>query len=109
MYRDKQKQKEANLRAQRKRRGYDKGMTTPPSVTPLKDETVTPIDPDWQHVKDYILSECPGMPRLERLQRIAGSVGVMLWLSALLFGWLVALVVLLVLMALLCLWECLRG
>ena len=58
---------------ERKRQGRVKPMSnlTAQDAKPA----VKPIDPDWQHVKDYILSECPGMPRLERLQRIAGSLG----------------------------------
>lgn len=33
------------------------------------------LPPAWAHVKDYISTPCPGMPRLERLQRIAGALG----------------------------------
>ncbi len=51
-----------------------KGVTSPGRDI----EGVTPLDPGWQHVKDFILHDPPenkGMPRLERLQRIAGSLG----------------------------------
>ena len=29
----------------------------------------------WAHLVEYIQQPCPGMPRLERMQRIAGSLG----------------------------------
>ena len=54
-YKDKQKQKDADRKYRQKVR------QAPENVEPIMSN---PIDPDWQHVKDYILSECPGMPRV---------------------------------------------
>ena len=33
------------------------------------------LPPAWAHLVEYIQQPCPGMPRLERLQRVAGSLG----------------------------------
>ena len=33
------------------------------------------LPPAWQHFIDYLRRPCPGMPALEREQRIAGSLG----------------------------------
>lgn len=90
-YKDPEKQKEANLKAQRKRRGLipvpypviPDGGDSPVGVTFVIPDTdpVTPseadvtLPPEWAHVRDFIRSESSGMPKLERLQRIAGSLG----------------------------------
>jgi hypothetical protein len=74
-YKDKEKQKEATR--ERVRRYREKGKDVTPqveNVTPIA-ELHNPQDKAWQHVKEYIQSESPGMSRLERLQRIAGSLG----------------------------------
>ncbi len=56
-----------------------------PIEVPPQNEVPTPIvrsldevpvkSQAWQHVRDFISTPCPGMDRLERLQRIAGSLG----------------------------------
>lgn len=75
-YRDKEQEREAaRLRKQRQRSRPD---VTPSDVTPSAVEDVTPevaLPPEWAHVRDFIRSESSGMPKLERLQRIAGSLG----------------------------------
>jgi hypothetical protein len=76
-YKDKEKEREAaRLRKQKQRMSRPKEDVTP-LVTPSI-ETVAELHPQdkaWAHVKEYIQSESPGMSRLERLQRIAGSLG----------------------------------
>ena len=74
-YKDKGKQRDATRRAVAK---YRQGITSEgiTSEKPVIPEASNPIDPSWQHVKGWLLADPGvGMPRLERLQRIAGSLG----------------------------------
>ena len=95
MYKDKAAQKEATR--ERVRRYREKNSTrvtpivtpivTPTRVTPRDNVTpkpknvtpyVTPIlptEPGWADVQAFILRDSPRMGNLERLQRIAGSLG----------------------------------
>lgn len=84
-YKDPEKAKEAaRLRKQKQRMSHpdvtpaemsrpepEENVTPSVNVTP----NVTPLDEAWQHVKDYISAPCTGMNRLERMQRVAGSLG----------------------------------
>jgi len=89
-YKDRLKQKEAVKRAVAKSRVLQKGITVDescntlgviPEAKPPKGITVDVIphghDPAWVHIKEFVQrQEPPGtMPYLERLQRIAGSLG----------------------------------
>ena len=83
MYKDKAAQREANrLKAQRHRERA-KGVTLLDSnpqeiVTPVTPKYVTPNlpqEPGWADVQAFILRDSPRMANLERLQRIAGSLG----------------------------------
>ena len=69
---------------ERKRQGRVK------PVSNLTGQDVKPIDPEWQHVKDWLLADPGvGMNRLERLQRIAGSLGKLaddVWFGGLTMG-----------------------
>lgn len=75
MYKDKEKQKEVNRERVRRYREKQKGVTsegvTEEGVTPPV--TPSPVD-GWPDVKAFIERESLGMPNLERLQRIAGSL-----------------------------------
>ena len=87
MYKDKEAQREANrLKAQRHRereKGVTEGVTennsNPQELTPVTPEIVTPdvlpVTPGWADVQAFILRDSPRMGNLERLQRIAGSLG----------------------------------
>jgi hypothetical protein len=78
MYKDKVKQMEANRIASQRRREKQKGMTQGMTETGgmTQENPVTPSPADgWTDVKAYISREAPNMPNLERLQRIAGSLG----------------------------------
>ena len=77
MYKDKAKEKAATTERVRRYREKQKGVTiegvTPQGVT----ENVIPVTPldGWPDVIAYIERDSPRMPNLERLQRIAGSLG----------------------------------
>ena len=91
-YKDLKKQREAARERQRRHReGVTKGVTDEKGVTSpfVSDgvtegvtkeklchaEDVTPLPPEWEAVRKFITFPGPGMPRLERMQRIAGSLG----------------------------------
>lgn len=64
----------------RKRSNKDDVRPTENVRPKVLDLDVTPVaisqtDKAWEHVKEYIQEETPSMSRLERLQRIAGSLG----------------------------------
>ena len=68
------------------RRDYMRDYRKKKSVNPLeasdygitgdnREDNVNRVDPAWEHVKEFIQRPSPRMPNLERLQRIAGSLG----------------------------------
>ncbi len=84
-YRDEEQERlAARLRKQRQRaKGVTEGVTegvTSQGVTEgvtLEGVTegVTDLTGPWLVVAEHINTPCPGMPNLERLQRISGSLG----------------------------------
>ena len=64
---DKTKAKESAKRRQQKHRAEQNATL---NVSHPDSETVTP----WHKLKDYLSQSCPGMSRLERTQRICGSL-----------------------------------
>ena len=69
--------------------GITSGITRPPKATGITEgitkegitdtsntqNTGKTLPPEWQAVKTFLTTPAPGMPRLERMQRIAGSLG----------------------------------
>ncbi len=85
-YKDKEAQREASRERIRRYRALHKGVTSEQGVTdPSVSEGVTlgqgvtsgvtgSLTGPWLTVAEKINTPCPGMPNLERLQRISGSL-----------------------------------
>ncbi len=82
-YKDEEARKEAGRERIRRYRALHQGVTLEQGVTePVVSEGVTSLSGvtgtltgPWLTVAEHINTPCPGMPNLERLQRIAGSLG----------------------------------
>ena len=88
-YKDPEKQREANRERIRRYRDKQKGVTSDvvcntldvtPQAQGITKTSVTPCNPlvipeTWQVVRDFISRPTEGMSNLEKLQRIAGSLG----------------------------------
>ena len=82
-YKDAEEQKRVKREYAAKRRGSTNSDVDPAQIVDPTSRKVDPgVDPfidkggaAWQHVRDFISEPCPGMTRLERMQRIAGSLG----------------------------------
>lgn len=69
-YKDKETQKQANREIKKRRRSKSSEGVTSGNVTPVLD------DPAWQNIANFINRESStDMTNLEKLQRIAGSLG----------------------------------